>query len=606
MITYTVSTQATFSPATRSTRVGATGIASEQLFGQDGLRNEANESGGTTYEETDSAGNRYVSQTYTATASATDADFEFPEGEGNASGSDGVEQTVRYTYSSNGASTVANSETSTVNVFILGVGGDQTVTPNDYVSEFPAPTEAATINTGITAVTVPAIVKVATSTTGAETLWEASTNATGTVFFSYSEPVEVPTWTFAETTKQSQIIATAATTQFANALTTRATVLHPGPNEIVWVATTTFEGTCAISDIAESHTAPVTVPPSFTTYHRDVVEDVTAVDSDLGNNTIVALLQSVTTEETAITTSSTQTTATVVSVGDVIPWQTTTQQVGITETASATWSASFETLVPGSATAKQWTQTTATTFSSQNGSVTFHKTRLVSGTASWTAPYGLSLSTQFDETTPIVLGGDTIGQAAGTTSSFYNETASNTSSIGFFTSSAAVALRTERAFFNAAANFSTTTGFNFDNDETVRVTLAKLAQTAWAAMPTTYTTASGTNTSQVAIGADLTIKDSGGETSYELKVADEALRTHESRPALKGAHSPDGYTFMADTGLYFRCGTTTSRSPVSEQFSQADTATETGGTFYSALPCVVGMGNLRYWTTSYNVFAPLT
>jgi hypothetical protein len=592
MTTYTLTTQATFSPATQVSQYGQTDFGTEELFGAGGTRTTSGTIAATTSKKTATNGDSFETHTYYSSQIVADENSENSEEEefDNITRVS-VQITEWFTYFSNGGQAWSLSGNSTFSSFFDGTIGSTENVYNTTESSFDsAATQTAIVNVTTEAVGYSGTVRSSATTTRSTSGWSASSNSSTVSFFTVSKTFESPTSSVETGTFQNIIVQTATITEFANAAVAQATVLHPEANEVVWIATTTLGQICAISDIAQSHTSAVTVLPSFCTYQRDIVENVTQVAA-LGSSSV---------EDTAETTSSATTLETVVLVSDSIPFATETQQITVIETLGTNWSASFYTLSPGSATAPHWTQTTATTLANQNGSVTFHKTALLDGATSWTAPYGFNSSTQTDSVGPIILDGATIGESAQTASTSVNETASNTSSVGFFTSSGGSALRTEKAFFNAVANFSTTTGFNFNNDDSVRVTLAKLGQTAWAVMPTTYVTASGTNTSQIAIGADVTIKDSGGETSYALGVSGNALRTHQSRQALKGAHSPEGHTFIANAGLYLQCDTTTSRAALANQYSE--TVTAAGGTFYSALPYVVGMGSLRYLTTSYNVF----
>ena len=603
MFSYTRTTFVTVSPVTQLTTASNSGSNSYTGDNDYTAAGGEGEGGETASAITDSDGNRYTTNNVTATSSGYQYGVENGEDDG------ATENVVSSTVSWNGKATIADANGATVASASIysttfadgtttGSQGGRIAVTNTTTTRQQWTTTATTIGTGSNSYTTHSFRTTAQTTNTIRSTVAGSAE----VRIIKSATTNESLWyieTFASETAPSQTVSTA--TAFGQSSFTVATIIHPDLNEIVWVATTTSADTCHISDIAESYNDVVTVLPAFVTSSRQILQDPQ-------EGSVTGLAETVTTATTgtAATTRTATTQFGVVIVSNRMPMQTEQSNRLTTRTTQTTWETTLTTLSNGHATALTWTSTDFDTIYALADSNTYHLTRAISSTVSWTAEYGLSGLHTFSELVeglgpdPGAPIGEGVRAGAGETS--FNETASNTYVLGFETLPAATAFRVDAEYASAAANYSDAFGSNFQIGKTISATYAKLNQTALVPSPTTYESVSGTSTSTIEIGGAVTVRHKTNSTTYAINPIGQAVVVNEERPPASGAFSPKANTFVVQAGKYLLAYTSTSTTVITAPLTLTNASgDDTPAMLYSALPDVVGMGTMRYFVQTYAV-----
>lgn len=608
MFSYTRTTFVTVSPVTQVLTASNSGSNAYTGDNDYTAAGGAGQGGATASVITNSDGNRFTTNNETATSSG------YLYGAENVEDGDTTENVYSATISWNGKATASDANGATVasgstytttfaDGTTTGSQGGRIATASTTTTRQQWTTTATTIGTGSNSYTTHSFRTTAqTANTIRSTVAGSSEariikSATTTETLWYME-------TFASETAPSQTVSTA--TAFGQSSFTVATIIHPDLNEIVWVATTTSADTCAISDIADSYNDVVTVLPAFVTSSRDILRDETFVDPEATGVTGLAETVTTATTGTAVTTQTATTQFEVVVVSNRMPMQTVQTNRVTTRTTQTTWETTLTTLSNGHATALIWTSTDFDTFYALADSNTYHLTRAVSSTASWTAEYGLSGFNTFSEVVeglgpdPGAPIGEGVRAGAGATS--FNETASNTYVLGFETLPAATAFRVDAEYASAAANYSDAFGSNFQIGKTISATYAKLNQTALVPSPTTYESVSGTSTSTIEIDGAITVRHKTNSTTYAINPIGQAVVVNAARPPASGAFSPKANTFVVQAGKYLLADTSTSTTAITAPLTLTNNSGDnTPAMLYSALPDVVGIGTMRYFIQTYAV-----
>lgn len=575
MLSFTVTTNITASPASSYVQIN-NGLTSSGID-PDYSSSETENAGSTTSARTLSNGDQIATRDKTYSFTTTIA------GPDNESGVGGVNDIGSYTTLSNGQTIFDDGS----NLF-YGAAYTYVTTYNETTTKSVISGIAETVSK------TTSVAQVTSFLSGTQTSFTTYQQETTTIDRSY----------FSNKTKEIRTIKTNLTTEtyynqkldltdIGERSPYTATILCPEPNEIIWVATGTFSGTCAISNVATSYyNEEITVLPSFSTTERVVLPQSYAVggEEEIAETTISG---------NATTTYTVNEYKTIVeNVNTRLPFEEKEVLSVVKKSTNTTWSATiFTATKESSATSLSWNITSYKTFSAQDESATYHITRPVSGTISSSAPFGRSVNTASD-TTINFADPDYPSRTISSGQTFISETASNTFVLGFQFVDPASVHRVEKGFYSAAAKYGNIFGSNFNIGTTIGATFVKLNQSAFTPFPTTYFSLNKT----IEIGANISIKDGESISTYSLNQVGDPNFTYVKNydQAMRGANSPDGYTFLANNGLYLVANTSTSESTIEQQFSTSEQS-NSDQLFYSAIPYVVGIGTMRYYVQTYSL-----